>query len=126
MVESSDIAEDTTCPYRNFDMQRLIDHADSVVSSQLGEVIGSSTVETINFHLRLLVGVDLSHVATEPRLVERGLQSFFGSGAGVVMEAAILAMFRSMHLVPERDFASIEEAIEELCLLSSINHWNRT
>ena len=126
MVRSNDIAADKIGSDRGFDRQWLVRQANSVVSSQLAAVMGSSTLETINFHLRLLVGVDLSHVASEPRLVESGLRTFFGSGAGVIMEAAILAFFRSVHLVPERDFISLEEAIEELCSRASISHWNST
>jgi hypothetical protein len=126
MVKSNDIAADKIGYDRRVHQQWLVHQANTVVLNQLVEMMGRSTVETINFHLRLLVGVDLSHVASEPRLVESGLRTFFGSGAAVIMQAAILAMFRSVHLIPERDFISLEDAIEEFCSQAPNSHWNST
>lgn len=126
MVKSNDVVKSRIGDDRSPDRQWLVHQANNAVSSQLGAVIGSSTMETVNFHLRLLVGVDLSHAASEPRLVESGLRTLFGSGAQVIMEAAILAVFRSADLIPERDFSSLEEAIGELCSRASISHWNST
>ena len=122
MVKSNDIAAGKIGYDRSVDRQWHVYQANTIVSNQLAAMMGRSTVETINFHLRLLVGVDLSHVASEPRLVESGLRTFFGSGAAVIMQAAILAAFRSVHLIPERDFISLEEAIEEFCSRASISH----
>lgn len=124
MAKSNDNPADKIGYDRSLDRQSLIYQANSFVSNRLVIVMGSSTLETINFHLRLLVGVDLSHVASKPSLVEGGLRTLFGSGAWVIIEAAILAVFRSEHLIPERDFRSLDEAIEELCSLASINSWN--
>ena len=126
MVRSNDIAADKIGYDRSVDRQWLVNHANTAVSNQLGAMMGRSTVETMNFHLRLLVGVDLSQVASEPRLVESGLRTFFGSGAAVIMQAAILGLFRSVHLIPERDFISLEDAIEEFCSRAPISHWNST
>jgi len=122
MVKSNDVAKSRIGDDQRPDRKWLVHHANSVVSSELGAAIGSQTMETINFHLRLLVGVDISHVASEPKLVERGLRTLFGSGAWVIMEAAILAVFRSANLIPEKDFNSLEEAIDELCSRASFSH----
>lgn len=126
MVGSKEIAADKIGHDRSVDRKWLVHQANTTVSNQLVAMMGRSTVETLNFHLRLLVGVDLSHVASEPRLVESGLRTFFGSGAAVTKQAAILALFRSVHLIPERDFISLEEAIEEFCSWAPISHWNST
>lgn len=86
----------------------------NAVSSHIGTVIGPGTIDTINFHLRKLVGTDFSEVATKPGQVEDGLRQLFGRGAAVVIKAAIFAAFRSARLVPDRDFTSLEEAITEM------------
>lgn len=126
MVGSNEIAADKIARDRSVDRKWLVHQANTIVSNQLVAMMGRSTVETINFHLRLLVGVDLSHAASEPRLVESGLRTFFGSGASVIMQTAILALFRSVHLIPERDFISLEDAIEEFCSRAPISHWSST
>lgn len=124
MINSNDNAADNIGYDRSLDRLLLIEQANSIVSSRLEVVMGSSTFETINFHLRLLVGADLSQVASNPSLVEDGLRTLFGSGAWMLIEAAILAVFRSEHLIPKRDYRSFEEAIEELCSLALINNLN--
>ena len=76
--------------------------------------MGVATVDTINFHLKVMVGADLSEVATNPALVEKGLRRLFGRGAHVVIKAAIFAAFRSARLIPDKDYVSLEEAMTEM------------
>lgn len=92
----------------------LVYQVNRAVSRHLGGILGFTALETINFHLRKLVGTDLSQVGSEPKLVESGLRKLFGVGAQVIIEATIVGAFRSAHIIPERDFVSLEEAIAEL------------
>ena len=94
--------------------EEFVSWVNNAVSSHVGTVIGPGTIDTINFHLKKLVGVDFSEVATKPALVEDGLRQLFGRGASVVIKAAIFAAFRSARLIPDRDFTSLEEAIIEM------------
>ena len=80
----------------------------------LDKILGSNVLSAINHHLRISVNVDMSKVASEPRLVEAGLRKFFGPGTKVVIDQCILAAFRSVGLVPDRDFISLEDAILEI------------
>ena len=94
--------------------EEFVSWVSTAVSSHIGSVMGIGTVDTINFHLRKIADADLSDVATKPALVENGLRKLFGRGAQVVIKAVIFAAFRSARLVPDRDFASLEEAMIEL------------
>ncbi len=76
--------------------------------------MGIGTVESINCHLRKLDGVDLTQIASEPRLVEIGLQKLFGVGAKVIIHASIFAAFRSVSIIPDRDFIGLEDAFKEI------------
>lgn len=116
LTRIDDVLDKTECDdaLRRSDGPWLASVINAGVSSHLGRVMGIQTVETTNFHLRKVAGVDLSEVATKPRQVESGLRGLFGIGAQVIIEASILAAFRSLRVIPERDFVSLEEAIVEL------------
>jgi hypothetical protein len=94
--------------------EQFVSWVNNAVSSHVASIMGVATVDTINFHLKVMVGADLSEVATNPALVEKGLRRLFGRGANVVIKAAIFAAFRSARLIPDKDYVSLEEAMTEM------------
>ena len=91
-----------------------INQINNYVLSHLDKILGSNVLSAINHHLQLSVNVDMSKVASEPKLVEAGLRKFFGPGTKVVIDQCILAAFRSIGLVPDRDFVSLEDAMLDI------------
>ncbi|MGI0049407.1 MAG: hypothetical protein ACREAW_07690 [Nitrososphaera sp.] len=84
------------------------------VPAFLEKVMGPGILTAVNHHLRMTANIDFFSTASDPSSVERGLKEIFGRGAGIIIEQCILGAFRSVGLVPDRDFDSIEAAIKEI------------
>jgi hypothetical protein len=84
------------------------------VLAHLENIMGSGVLESINHHLRILVEADLSQVVSQPTTVEAGLRKLFGVGSKIIIEQCIYAAFRSVGLIPDRDFRGLEDAIKEI------------
>ena len=92
----------------------LADNLNKAVVAHLEQRMGASTLKTLNFHLELICGVDLSRLASDPSGVEKGLRVLFGRGAEEIMRASIFAAFRAARLVPQKEYGSLEDAFREL------------
>jgi hypothetical protein len=84
------------------------------VLAHLENIMGSGVLESINHHLRIQVDADLSQVVSHPSTVEAGLRKLFGVGSKVIIEQCIYAAFRSVGLIPDRDYRSLKDAIDEM------------
>ena len=84
------------------------------VPAYLEKVLGPGIMTAVNHHLRMTENIDFSSTASDPSSVERGLRKIFGRGASIIIEQCILGAFRSVGLVPDRDFDCIEDAIKEI------------
>ena len=85
------------------------------IKRHLNTLIGPSILDAINFHLQKLNdGVDLSQVASQPELIEKGLRQFFLEGAKVLIRESIFAAYREFGLIPDREYVSMHDALSEL------------
>lgn len=85
------------------------------VKRRLNTLVGPSILDAINFHLQKLNdGADLSQVASQPELIEKGLRQFFWEGAKVLIRESIFAAYREFGLIPDREYVSMHDALSEL------------
>ena len=92
------------------------------VLAHLEEILGKGVLASVNYHLKILVNVDISELVSQPSTVEKGLRKLFGVGAKVIIQQCMLAAYRSNGLVPDRDFNSLEEAIGEMRKRTILQH----
>lgn len=76
--------------------------------------MGRPIFKVINYHLEDVVGIDLSQIVSSPSLIEKGLKKVFGIGAPTIIKACIYAAFRAEGVIPDREYASLEDAFSEL------------
>jgi len=86
----------------------------SIVCKYLESQLGNDTYDTINFHLRKIVGSDLSEIMVKPNLVGTGLRKIFGMGDKFIVRAAIFAAFRANGQVPDSEYESLEAGFKAL------------
>jgi hypothetical protein len=84
------------------------------VPAFLEKVMGTGILTAVNHHLKMTANIDFFSTGSDPSSVEKGLKKIFGRGAGVIIEQCILGAFRSVGMVPDRNFDSIEDAIREI------------
>jgi hypothetical protein len=84
------------------------------VLQHLENVLGPIVLVTINYHLRKVANVDTSELMSKPAEIESALHKFFGAGSKIIIQQCILAIYRSVGLIPDRDFVSLEDAVREV------------
>jgi hypothetical protein len=94
--------------------QELVLQINSAVIEHLTQLLGASTLDSLNFHLGKLTGADLAQVATQSKALDSGLRVLFGKGAKVIIRASLLPAFRAAGFVPDREFEGLEEGIRDL------------
>ena len=102
--------------------QQLLILLNRSIPEYLEKVMGTGILTAVNHRLRMTVNIDFFSTASDPSSVERGLKVMFGRGAFIIIEQCILGAFRSVGLVPDRDFQSIEDAIKEIKRRHSSQH----
>jgi hypothetical protein len=108
--------------FEQTDDNDFLKQVNTTVLAHLEVIMGKGVLASVNYHLKILVNVDISEVVSQPSAVETGLRKLFGVGAKVITQQCVLALFRSKGLVPDRDFNSLEEAIGEIRKRTILQH----